>query len=56
MLVDHSLVPRLPSAGELQAVMNLRAVCFANYPNLDALEGLGKFAIINMAVYFRELD
>ena len=28
-----SIVPGLPSAGKLQAVMNLRAVSFAKYPN-----------------------
>jgi hypothetical protein len=50
---NSSLVPGLPSAGELQAVVNLRAVSFGKYPNWVALEGLAKFAIINMAVYFR---
>jgi hypothetical protein len=52
----YSLVPGLPNAGESQAVVNLRAVSFGKYPNWVALEGLAKFAIINMAVYFRELD
>jgi hypothetical protein len=42
--VISSLVHGLPSAGELQAVVNLRAVSFGKYPNWVALEGLSKFA------------
>ena len=44
---SSSLVPGLPSAGELQAVVNLRAVSFGKYPNWVALEGVAKFAIAN---------
>jgi hypothetical protein len=34
-----SLVPGLPSAGELQAVVNLRAVSFGKYPNTQLYPG-----------------